>query len=402
MKVLQINSCCGLGSTGRIVTDISAKLREYDIESYIAYGRSSSINNDHILRIGTKMDYYIHGGLTRIFDTHSLLGSGMASKKFIKQVKKIDPDVIHLHNIHGYYINVKVLFDYLKTSGKPVVWTLHDCWSFTGHCAYFSYVKCNKWKKRCNNCPQKSSYPTSFLMDNSKYNYLQKKEIFTSLENVIIVTPSQWLADLVKQSFLSRYPMRVIHNGVDTSVFKPVDSEQIRKKYELGNKFVILGVANIWDRRKGLEYFLNLSQTIDENCLIILVGLNEQQIESLPHNIIGIKRTANIKELAQMYCVADVFVNPSVEETFGLVTAEALACGTPAIVFDLTPGKEIVSDGCGYVAKINSISDIKRSIYRVKNDGKEFYTQKCVKQVKDYFEKNDRFAEYMELYNRFI
>jgi putative colanic acid biosynthesis glycosyltransferase len=298
MKVLQINSVCGLGSTGRIATDIDATLRENRIESYIAYGRETSINNDHILRIGSKLDYYIHGGLTRLFDTHALLGSRAATKRFIEQVKNIDPDVIHLHNIHGYYLNIRIFFDYLITSGKPVVWTLHDCWSFTGHCAHFSYVKCDKWKEGCSNCPQKSMYPTSVLFDNSRKNYQMKKKLFTSIKNMTIVTPSQWLADLVKQTFLSKYPVKVINNGIDTNVFKPIDSMAIRQKYGLIDKFIALGVASTWGQRKGLNHFIELSEMIDSNCVIVLVGLNDQQIAELPHNIIGIKRTSNMRELA--------------------------------------------------------------------------------------------------------
>jgi putative colanic acid biosynthesis glycosyltransferase len=398
MKVLQINSVCGLGSTGRIVTDIDTTLRENKIESYIAYGRETSINNDHILRIGSKLDYYIHGGLTRLFDTHALLGSSMASKRFIEQIKKIDPDVIHLHNVHGYYLNIKILFDYLKTSGKPVVWTLHDCWSFTGHCAYFSYAQCDKWIEGCYRCPKRNSYPASAFIDNSKRNYLIKKELFTSLENMTIVTPSQWLADLVAQSFLAKFPVRVINNGIDTGVFKPDASESVRERFELGDRFIILGVASIWGQRKGLNHFMELSKMIDDDCLIVLVGLNEKQIDELPSNIIGIKRTANINELAQIYSAADVFVNPSVEETFGLVTAEALACGTPAIVFDSTPGVEIVEDGCGYVAEIGNIGDVKEFIDQVKIHGKDAYSEQCIGRIKKHFDKKDRFEEYIKLY----
>jgi glycosyltransferase involved in cell wall biosynthesis len=401
MKVLQISSVCGLGSTGRIATDIAATLRENKIESYIAYGRETSINNDHILRIGTKLDYYMHGGLTRLFDTHALLGSSAATRRFIEQVKKIDPDVIHLHNIHGYYLNIKILFDYLKTSGKPVVWTLHDCWSFTGHCAHFSYAQCDRWIRGCHDCPQRKSYPASAFIDNSKRNYLVKKELFTSLENMTIVTPSQWLADLVAQSFLAKFPVRIIHNGIDTDVFKPVASQLVRDKFKLGDKFIILGVASIWGQRKGLNHFMELSKMIDDDCVIVLVGLNEKQMAGLPPNIIGIKRTANINELAQIYSAADVFVNPSVEETFGLVTAEALACGTPAIVFDSTPGEEIVVDGCGYVAEISNIDAMREFIDQVRRDGKAAYSEQCVKRINN-FDKRYRFEDYIELYERLL
>ncbi|WP_027364665.1 glycosyltransferase [Desulfotruncus alcoholivorax] len=398
MKVLQINSVCGFGSTGRIVTDIASKLRENNIESYIAYGRQTLIDNDNILKIGNKLDYYIHGGLTRLFDTHALLGSRTATKRFIEQIKSIDPDIIHIHNLHGYYINIIILFNYLKQTGKPVVWTLHDCWSFTGHCAYFSYVKCDKWIEGCHKCPQRTSYPASTFWDNSKRNYNIKKDLFTSLENMTIVTPSQWLADLVGKSFLSKYPVKVIHNGIDTDIFKPVDGKPVREKLKIGNKFIILGVASIWSKRKGLDYFIELSKIIDDDSIIVLVGLDEKQIENLPLNIIGLKRTSNILELVQIYSAADVFVNPSVEETFGLVTAEALACGIPAIVFDSTPGSEIVIDDCGFVAEPGNIYDIKKFIDIIKRNGKGYYSEKCVRRVRNKFSKADRFDEYIELF----
>ena len=400
MKVLQINSVCGLGSTGRIAKDIASIISENNIESYIAYGRDTSIDNDHTLRIGSKLDYYVHGGLTRLFDTHALLGSRRATNKLIKQIKNIDPDVIHLHNLHGYYINIKVLFEYLKETGKPVVWTLHDCWSFTGHCAYFSYAQCEKWMDECHRCPQKTAYPASAFLDNSQRNYYIKKGLFTSLENMTIVTPSQWLADLVRKSFLSKYPIEVINNGIDIDVFKPVAGEPVREKYKLGDKFIILGVASIWDTRKGLSYIIELSKIIDDNCIIMLVGLDEKQIADLPPNIIGIKRTANINELAQIYSAADVFVNPTIEDNFPTVNLEALACGTPVITFDTGGSPEAVDDNCGYVAEIGNLSDVKKFIDIVRGNGRNYYSEKCVRRVRDNFENNDIFIEYIGLYKR--
>lgn len=399
MKVLQINSVCGVGSTGRIATDIASKLIESSLESYIAYGRETSINNEHTLKIGSKLDYYVHGALTRLFDTHALLGSKRATIRFIKKIRAIDPDVIHLHNLHGYYINIKILFEYLQETGKPVVWTLHDCWSFTGHCAHFSYAQCDKWIGECHRCPQKKAYPASDFLDNSRRNYNIKKELFTSLSNITIVTPSQWLASLVKKSFLSECPIKIINNGIDTDVFKPLDGKPVRKKYKLGQKFVILGVASIWNEKKGLDCFIKLSEIVEDDCLIVLVGLGEKQIVDLPSNIIGLKRTSSANELAQIYSAANVFINPSVEETFGLVTAEALACGTPAIVFDSTPGVEIVVSGCGYVAEYGNLYDINKFVNVVRSNGKNSYSEKCVRRVRDNFEKNDCFAEYVKLYD---
>ena len=400
MKVLQINSVCGVGSTGRIVTDIDSKLRKNNIESYFAYGRDTSVNNDHTLRIGSKLDCYVHAGLTRLFDTHVLWGSWRATSNFIKQIKNINPDIIHLHNLHGYYINIKILFDYLKDTGKPVVWTLHDCWSFTGHCAHFTYIQCDKWREECHKCPQKKSYPASIFIDNSKRNYHLKKEIFNSLKNMTIVTPSKWLADLVRKSFLSKYSVKVINNGIDADVFKPVADESVLEKYKIGHKFNILGVASIWSERKGLRYFIELSGMIDDDCEILLVGLDKKQIKKLPSKIIGIKRISNINELVQIYSLADVFINPTLEDNFPTVNIEALACGTPVITFNTGGSSEIMDDNCGYVVEKGNISEIKKYIDIVKSNGKDYYSEKCVKRVKDNFDKNDCFDEYVELYKR--
>jgi len=373
VRVLQINSVCGLGSTGRIATDIDSVLKENNIESYLAYGRDTSVENDHVLKIGNKFDYYLHGVFTRLFDNHALFGSERSTDNFVKKIKEIEPDVIHLHNLHGYYINIKILFNYLKDSSKPVVWTLHDCWSFTGHCAYFSYAQCNRWIKGCYNCPQSKSYPSSAFIDNSKRNYLIKKELFTSLENMAIVTPSRWLADLVAQSFLAKYPVKVIHNGIDIDVFKPVDNELVLDKFDLRDKFIILGVASMWDQRKGLNYFVKLSKMIDDDCVIVLVGLDDQQRVGLPPNIIGIKRTSNIKELAQLYSTADVFVNPTLEDNFPTTNLEALACGTPIITFETGGSPEAIDKNCGHIVGIGDISAIKKYLDQIRNEGKALY-----------------------------
>ncbi len=331
MKVLQINAVCGRGSTGRIVLNIHKTLLQMGHESYVAYGRPPAIGCPEAIRIGSKLDLYSHVLLTRVFDLHGF-GSKRATIKFLKKVEQIDPDIIHLHNVHGYYINVELLFNYLKESGKPVVWTLHDCWPFTGHCAHFDYVGCEKWKTGCLECPQKGRYPASYFLDNSKKNYEMKKRLFTGLKKMVIVTPSRWLANLVKESFLKEYPVEVIPNGIDTSLFKPTPGD-FRKKYGLEGKFVILGVANVWEERKGLKYFLELSELLREDEVIVLVGLNRKQIKTLPKNIVAIPRTNSPVELAQIYTSADVFLNPTLEENYPTVNLEAQACGSYVITF---------------------------------------------------------------------
>ena len=359
MKVLQINSVCGVGSTGRIATDLYKALEEKGHECVIAYGRGTAPEGIKTIKIGTNFDNYMHVAKTRVFDKHGF-GSTKATKEFIKKVEELNPDVIHLHNIHGYYINIEILFDYLKRANKKVIWTLHDCWAFTGHCAYFDYVGCNKWKEGCKECPQKKEYPNSLLMDSSEWSFNKKKDIFTGVADLTIVTPSKWLAGLVKQSYLSEYKVEVINNGIDLDIFKPTKSD-FRERYGLENKFIILGVANVWDRRKGLQYLIDLAEKIDDNYKVIIVGVSEKQKKSLPKNIIGITRTNNIRELVEIYSAADVFVNPTLEDNFPTTNLEAIACGTDIITFD-TGGSSESAIYYGYVTNDKSVDDIIKAI----------------------------------------
>ena len=342
MKVLQINSVCGRGSTGRIVLDIHNALIEQGHKSLVAYGREPAIGCENAIRIGTKKDIYAHGLYTRIFDKHGL-GSQKATRQFIKNIEAESPDIIHLHNIHGYYLNYEILFRFLKNFGKPVIWTFHDCWPFTGHCAYFTYAGCERWQKVCHDCPQKRSYPGSLVFDNSRRNFERKREAFTGVKDLTIVTPSKWLAGLVKQSFLSEYETVVISNGIDTTVFRPVPSD-FKSRHAIEDKFMILGVANVWDQRKGLKYFLELADILENDEIIVLVGLTKKQVESLPANIIGITRTNNIQELVEIYSAADVFVNPTLEDNYPTVNLEAQACGTYVVTFDSGGTRETIID----------------------------------------------------------
>lgn len=369
MKVLQINTVCGVGSVGRIVRQIHEALREKGHESYIAYGRKP-LGCDGAIRIGGDLDVYFHVFLTRVFDLHGF-GSKKATKKFLKIVEEINPDIIHLHNIHGYYLNIEVLFDFLKSFDKPVVWTLHDCWAFTGHCAYFLYARCDKWKTGCYSCPEKKSYPKSVFLDNSKSNYQRKRKTFSGVRNMTLVTPSQWLAGLVKESFLGDYPVQVIPNGIDTEVFKPTQSG-FRKRYGLDGKFLILGVANVWEKRKGFDYFLDLSKYLSDDEIIVLVGLSDERIKNLPNNIIGIKRTNSAKELAEIYTAADVFFNPTLEDNYPTVNLEAQACGTYVITFDSGGAKEtIISKESGIAIKPCNAEDIMNLIRVLRSKGRK-------------------------------
>lgn len=400
MKVLQINSVCGIGSTGRIATDIHNALQGQGHEGYIAYGRNLPENCNNAIKIGKKYDKYVHVALTRAFDKHGF-GSQKATQQFIREITEIDPDIIHLHNIHGYYINIKVLFDYLKQANKPVIWTLHDCWAFTGHCSHFDYIGCEKWQKGCYNCPQKQEYPASNLIDNSKYNYLKKNEIFTGVKNLTIVTPSKWLVGLVNKSFLKEYPVKVINNGIDLEIFQPTEND-FKQKNNLEDKYLILGVANIWGEKKGYNYFLELSDKIKGDELIILVGLTEMQKRGLPQNIIGIKKTNNIKTLAEIYSAADVFVNLTLEDTFPTTNLEALACGTPVVTFNTGGSIESVNEHCGFVTQKGDLEEVIKKINIIKSGKKGNHSAVCSKYAKTFYNKNDRYHDYIEIYENMI
>lgn len=396
VKVLQINSVCGIGSTGRIVVEIHRLLKKKGHESYVAYGRDYARDCDSAIRIGNNLDNYMHVVATRLFDVH-----GFASKKatadFIKKVEKINPDIIHLHNIHGYYINIELLFKYIKEANKPVVWTLHDCWAFTGHCAHFDYIGCDRWKKGCYKCPQKKNYPSSILLDNSKRNFERKKELFTGVKNMVIVTPSKWLAGLVKESLLREYPIRVINNGIDLEVFKPTKSD-FREKFGLENKFIILGVANVWNKRKGYDYFIKLSEMLNQDEVIVMVGLTEKQKKNLPENIIGITRTHNAEELAKIYSAADVFVNPTLEDNFPTTNLEALACGTPVITFNTGGSPECIDESCGVVVEKGELGELRNVLAKIKNRGKLDYTYQCIKYANKFFERENIYNKYYNIY----
>ncbi|NYV64897.1 glycosyltransferase [Bacillus sp. Gen3] len=395
MRVLQINSVCGIGSTGRIATDMDKVLKSLGHESYIAYGRDKPLHCENTIKIGTKLDNYVHLAKTRIFDQHGF-GSKLSTLKFIKKVKQLNPDIIHLHNLHGYYLNIEILFRFLKEFNKTIIWTLHDCWTFTGHCASFDYLQCDKWKTGCNKCPQKTEYPSSLLIDQSESNFHKKKEIFTGVKNLIIVTPSEWLKQKVKQSFFCEYPVIVINNGIDLDTFQP-QKNAFREKFDLCNKFIILGVANVWGMKKGYQYFIDLSARLQPNEVIVMVGLTKKQIRNLPHNIIGIEKTNNVKELAEIYTASDVFINPTLEDNFPTTNLESLACGTPVITFNTGGSVESIDTSSGIIVEKGNIDLLTAAIKKIKN----YSSIHCLNRSKRY-DKEKKYKEYLETYRNLL
>lgn len=329
-----INVVCGVKSTGRICTDFAKELDKRGHIVKIAYGREKVPEEykKYAVKIGNNLDVNLNALQCRLLDNAGF-GTKHYTKRFIKWVKKFDPDIIHLHNLHGYYINIAVLFDYLKQCNKRIIWTLHDCWAFTGHCIYFDSVDCNKWINQCCKCPKIKEYPNSWLVDRSNRNYKKKKKLFLEIPDLTIVTPSAWLGEQVKKSYLKDYNMIIIQNGIDTDIFKPTVNS-LREEYHLQNKRILLGVSSYWEKRKGLDDVIELSRRLDDSFQIVLIGITDEQKKKIPENIITLHRTNSQKELAQFYSMADILINPTYEDNYPTINLEAIACGTPVVTYE--------------------------------------------------------------------
>lgn len=402
-RVLLVNTVAGTGSVGRLVTGLYDTLTDNGYECLIAYGRGEAPGDRNSYRIGDDLSVYIHGAFSRLKDKHGFY-SKRATKEFINVIEDFDPDIIHLHNVHGYYLNIELLFNYIKKSGRRVIWTLHDCWTFTGHCSHFEYIGCMKWQSGCFKCEQLSEYPKSFNTDNSVENYLKKKELFTGIENMILVTPSEWLKERVAQSFMKEYYTVVVPTGIDLDVFRPIDEDvredniifRLRNSLNVRDKVVLLGVANPWRERKGLLQFETLAKTISDRYVIVLLGLNDDQLNSLPSNIIGLSHTDSTEELAALYSMADIYVNLTLEDTFPTTNLEALACGTPVVTFKAGGSAESIDDTCGISVERNSIQGVIAAFDRILSQRGMLYTREmCVRRARLY-DKEYRFLEYIQ------
>lgn len=363
MKYVQINSFYD-GSTGMIMRRLHEELMNQGDDSYIFWGRRHNTINSHEQCCAHKASVYLHGFRTRLTDRMGFY-SKSDTKNLLRKLDEINPDVVHIHNIHGYYINIEMLFNWLADHDCKVKWTLHDCWAFTGHCAYFTYVNCSQWKTHCamnNSCPQLYTYPKTFSRSSCARNFSDKKNLFTMLpaQRMTLITPSHWLESLVKESFLAKYPIEVVHNEVDNKVFRPTPSN-FRNQLGIGNRLLILGVASPWTERKGLNEFLKLAQHLDNRCVIVLVGLSKKQKRSLPDNIIGMERTSSQRELAEIYSTADVFFNPTFEDNYPTVNLEAEACGTSVISYQTGGCEETLhlpESVCVPCGRIDLVEDI--------------------------------------------
>lgn len=402
MKVFMINSVCGIRSTGRICTDLAAALAENGHEARIAFGREEVPEQykDIAVRIGSGAGVKLHALRARLTDGDGT-GSRRATEKLMDEIERFSPDVVHLHNIHGYYINTEVLFRRLRSSGVRTVWTLHDCWSFTGHAAFCEAAGCEKWRTGCGDCPNRNEYPAS-VTDRSAKNWERKKALYGDMKNLAIVCPSRWLSDMARESFLGNTAgVYTIYNGIDLSNFYPKNGTELRKKLGIEGKTVVLGVAAIWNERKGLADFVRLSEITGGDTVYVLIGLDASQTAGLPDNIIGIGRTNDISELAEYYSMADVFLLPTYLDNFPSVNIEALACGTPVITYRTGGSPEAVTEKCGKVLEKGDIRGAAELIAGIRGGyfGSAECAEECAERAK-LFSKENMCREYLELYGR--
>ncbi len=390
MKVAQINITSGKGSTGKICVAVSRLLTEKNIDNRIFYSQGTS---DYPLSVCYQKPYEIklNALRSRLLGDWGFEARGV-TKRLISELTEYEPDIIHLHNLHGHNIHLGMLFEYIKKRKIKVYWTFHDCWAFTGYCPHYYMSGCDRWQTGCGSCPQKKSY--SWLFDRSGELYKKKRALTENLD-LTIITPSVWLMEDVKKSFLKDYPVKVINNGIDLDVFKPVKSG-FREKYDLTDKKLILGVSFIWGRRKGLDVFLKLAANMPDDWRIVLVGTDEKTDSKLPGNIISIHKTNNQKELAEIYTAADVFVNPTREEVLGLVNIEANACGTPVVTFDTGGSPECVDVTCGIVTPTDDFGKLFDAIKSI-CEGSPFTSDAC-RNRSLMFDENVKYREYVDLY----
>ena len=404
-KLLQINPVLRVStSTGRIMQEIGELALQHGWESYIAYSRGrDGIKpcRSQLLPVGNLWSVACHGFATRLSDRHGL-SSDRATRQLIGQIEQLRPDIIHLHNLHGYFLNYRILFRYLSRCGIPVVWTVHDCWLYTGHCFYYSFARCDRWQHGCGHCPQRREFPASLFRDRSARNYADKRRAFTSMpyDRLTFVPVSEWIRGEMSRSFLSSYDFRVIHNGIDTEVFRPSAPSEVLDKYPLRGKRILLGVASVWSREKGLDDFIALSRLLSVDERLVLVGIKPADRKRLPPHVIAISRTENIQELAALYAAADVFVNPTWQDNYPTVNLESIACGTPVVTYRTGGSVEAVTPATGLVVEQGDVAGLLAAARTAIRRGKPFYAKTCRDYALAHFRKEDRYMEYLQLYDK--
>ena len=402
-KLIQINPVIRqTTSTGRIMLEIADLAMCDGWDCYVAY--SGGRDGHHVcapatVPVGGKLSVVWHGILTRLFDRHGL-GSKVATRRFVRKLKEIDPDVIHIHNIHGYFLNYQILFRYLSTCGKPVVWTVHDCWLFTGHCYHYDSVGCEKWKEGCNHCPQKTAFPSSYIVDRSKQNYRDKRQAFLSVpaSKFHVVVVSDWMKREMATSFLKDCTFHTIHNGIDTEVFHPYSGSSFREP----GKYLLLGVASIWSKEKGLDDFVEIASKLKDNETLLLVGISEALAKKMPKNIRVLPRTADVKQLAEIYSAADVFLNLTYQDNYPTVNMEAMACGTPVVTYDTGGSVETIAADTGFVVPKGNIDAVLNAVREVEKADRNLMRTRCREHASSRFSRDACYHQYIDLYNQLL
>lgn len=402
MRVLQINAVNKTGSTGRNVYEIAQYMNQQGEEGYVATSVASGTDQEYV--IGTSLDHKVHALLSRITGYQAGF-SASATKKLIQYIGQIKPDIVHINNVHSNYLHLLMLLEYLAERDIATVVTLHDCWFYTGHCFHYKMIGCDKWKTGCNNCPQIHDGNASWFFDTSEQMWCKKKKGFEKIPRLAVVGVSNWITGEARQSFLKTAKIvERVYNWVDIDIFHPMPKQKIQEKrtqYHLENKYVILGVASHWDEKKGFTKFLELSRYLSEAEQIILVGETPEN-SVVPENITLLPRTESVEKLAEIYSMADVFVTFSREESFGKVSAEALACGTPVICYNTTANPELVGRDCGLVLEQDKVEAVVAAIAQIREKGKDFYTEKCTAWAKQQFSMQKCMEQYMDIYRRLI
>lgn len=399
MKVLQINSFYkNGGSTGRIAYDLKTLSEEYGIENHVAFGYEFIPTADpDTFRMEGMFGYYRSILMTRLFASHGF-DNIWETLRLIRYMDKVRPDVIHLHNIHSYYIHVGMLFRYIKRHNIPVIWTLHDSWSITGWCTGFDYVQCDKWREGCHHCPLQKEYPKSWFLDRSRSNWHKKRKTFSGVRDLTIVTPSEWLADLVRQSYLKDYPVMTLNNGIDTDIFLPTPSD-IKKELGIDGKRMILSMAMYMMKAKGIDYLLQLRDMLNDNERLVLVGVEAKDVPMLENGrCICLPQTPDVNFLVRMYSAADIFINTTLQDTFPTTNLESLACGTPVVTFATGGSVESVDEETGEIVPQRDTPALLAAIRRVCDKGKAYYAPHCREKALRLYNKRTQFEKYIELY----
>lgn len=406
-KLFQIGSSCNYGAPGKIAEQIGLLAQTHGWEVYMAHGNKYKNPSELITyQTVTPFQEHIHEVVSLLLDKHGL-SSTKQTERLVEKIDAVKPDIVHLHNIHGYFLNYQVLFEYLQHTDIPIVWTLHDCWPFTGHCSYFDIIGCNKWKISCNHCPGLNVYPRSLFIDRSKENYELKKDLFSLVANRLTLVPvSDWLAGFAKESFIAGANIKTIHNGIDIDTFSPCRAEELKKKHKINSEIIILGVASPWVPRKGLNDWLKLYEMLPKDkCKLMMIGLSERQLKALPKGMVGIGHTNNAKELAQYYSMADLYLNTTYEDNFPTVNLEALACGTPVITYKTGGSPEAVTPETGWVVEQGNLEAVVNIVYNIMSRDhkvKKAQRMKCRERAVSEFDKNKAFSVYIELYDELI